>query len=108
MKGHIERWNPSSGDIVSGTFKGYTGEPDEGIFCVIIDDNRLGLITIPLQDTLLLHQFRRLDPDINEIISIRCVIETSIIKEAGLCYVVEVHGICTTGHVDDVPGYVYR
>lgn len=101
MKCRIKRWNPSVSNVVSGTFKGYSGAPDEGIFCALVDDFKCGLTTIPLQDFYLVYQFRKLDPDINEVISINCSVETSADKSVLLRYSLLVHGYCTvTREVD--------
>ena len=73
MKGHSTGWTPRAGDEVSGLFKGYAAEDKGRRLTCVIEEAEGGFIQVSLQDFTLSHQFRKLRPEVGEVVRVRCL-----------------------------------
>ena len=67
-------WRPEAGDVVSGELLRYSTAPSiygEQKVCVI-DDEEIGPVTVWLNSTVLLDEFKRLRPKVGETVGIKC------------------------------------
>ena len=84
-------WKPGQGTTIVGRLLGYSvaKTPDGEAPLCVVDDRKLGPVTVWLDNFVLLHQFNRLEPSIGDLIMLRCIEEDSGAIAPNLLVIVE-------------------